>query len=338
LVIVTVDVVLYKYRISADYKLTNERKVKLSIKGDGSELQCVWAGSGLLAAANGEPMVRFWSMESDENYVLSIADPKHNAAPKDIVRCLAFNPRKRVLAAGTVAGRVCMWHYIGPKEDRDPSDEDWDILPSIDTQKSVFSLNWGPGEGLLGMCSREMASILNETVLHCKTHASGAVIQMSSDRLFLSAADGKSKKLSTAIRIKGMDVNGQYIVVWNGKKAEVREQKEGSVGVVSSFATRAKAMVLHGDDIYQAVPGRVEVLNLQGVVKKALSFTEVEGNPLHLDACGDYIACSTSTGRIMLWNVERSETKQIVPGRMMEEWLATSPPSSFPFVILHLLT
>jgi len=53
----------------------------------------------------------------------------------------------------------------------------------------------------------------------------------------------QSKKLSTTIRIKGLDVNTQYIVVWNGKKAEVREQKEGSIGVISSFPTRAKAMV-----------------------------------------------------------------------------------------------
>jgi hypothetical protein len=73
-------------------------QVKLSIKGDGSELQCIWAGSvaminsslclrllswtssslagnGLLAAANGETLVRFYNLESEDNvnYVLSLS-------------------------------------------------------------------------------------------------------------------------------------------------------------------------------------------------------------------------------------------------------------------------
>jgi hypothetical protein len=100
LVLVSGDASLYKYKIAADGKvsvdsvyyrpvnctdynvmccgcflcvqMSQERKVKLSIKGDGSELQCVWAGSGLLAAANNEPMLRLWHQEKDLNYVLTL--------------------------------------------------------------------------------------------------------------------------------------------------------------------------------------------------------------------------------------------------------------------------
>src|SRR5689334_10456418 len=61
LLIVTEDVVLYKFKFSADGKMAQEKKVytrksrcpaylgalqvKLSIKGDGKELQCVFAGN-----------------------------------------------------------------------------------------------------------------------------------------------------------------------------------------------------------------------------------------------------------------------------------------------------
>jgi hypothetical protein len=34
-------------------------------------------------------------------------------------------------------------------------------------------------------------------------------------------ADGKTKKLNSAIRIKGVDIVGKNIIVWSGKKAEV---------------------------------------------------------------------------------------------------------------------
>ncbi len=38
----------------------------------------------------------------------------------------------------------------------------------------------------------------------------------------MQTADGKTKKLNSAIRIKGVDIVGKNIIVWSGKKAEVR--------------------------------------------------------------------------------------------------------------------
>jgi hypothetical protein len=35
------------------------------------------------------------------------------SAPKDTLKTLAFNPRRRVLVGGTQQGRVCFWHFIG---------------------------------------------------------------------------------------------------------------------------------------------------------------------------------------------------------------------------------
>ena len=79
-----------------------EKKMKLSIKGGGAHLKLVWAGSGLLAGANAEGMVRFWHLEKDDNYVLSTADQRHFCDKKDVVQTLAFNPRKRVLSGNGI--------------------------------------------------------------------------------------------------------------------------------------------------------------------------------------------------------------------------------------------
>lgn len=140
-------------------------QAKLSVKGDGSDLQCVWAGNGLLAAANREPLVRVWQLEQDANYVLPLSgsvnrvlvllcssihlscspgplDARHMAQPKDTIRIVAFNPRKRVLAGGTSLGRVCLWRFVGSRNS-EPSENDWIVLPPVNLGTGIASLVWG---------------------------------------------------------------------------------------------------------------------------------------------------------------------------------------------------
>lgn len=336
LVLVTVDVVLYKYKITVEGKMTQERKVKLSIKGDGSELQAVFAGHGLLAAANCENLVRLWHLEKEDNYTLSLQDPKHMAIPKDIVTCLAFNPSKRVLCAGTLAGRVVFWKFVGRSlAGVDPSADDWEVLPPVETNYGgsgsglgIQSLRWGPGEGLLAVASKEGLSVLNETVLHSRHLAKSglSMIQLSSDSFCLQTEGGRTLRVQTSIRIKGFDMSEKHVLVWNGKRAEVREVPDfvraapdarmpAELKVVSSFATKAQRCAIHQDSIYACVGSRIEILSLQGVFKSALAFTESEGVPNFLATQENFMVCATDHNVIKMWDIARKEPKTIVPGR-----------------------
>jgi intraflagellar transport protein 140 len=334
LVLVTVDVVLYKYKITPEGKMTQERKVKLSIKGDGSDLQAVFAGHGLLAAANSENLVRLWHLEKEDNYVLSLSDPKHMAIPKDIITCLAFNPTKRVLCAGTLAGRVVFWRFIGRSNTgADPSAEDWEVMPPVETNYGgsgsglgVQTLKWGPGEGLLAVASKEGVSVLNETVLHSKhlDKTGVSLIQLSSDAFCLQTAEGRVYRVQTAIRIKGFDMSEKYIITWNGKKCEVREVPDfkaggsGDLKILSTFASKAQLCVLSGENIYACVGARIEVLSISGVLKNALAFTEADGVPAYLAATEQWMVCATSHNLLKLWDISRREPKTIVPGRSLD--------------------
>jgi intraflagellar transport protein 140 len=326
------DAVLHKFGSVEGGGLRQDRKAKLAIKGDGSNLMCVWAGAGLIAAANNESLVRVWHVEQDTHYVLQLNDVRHMAAPKDAIRTLAFNPRSRVLVGGTAMGRVCFWHFIGSQVSADvsstkkvvePSETDWDVLSPVSVSSSAIeSLDFGVGESGL-VCTRTAGtvSILNETVLHCRQSGGNAAIQLTAEKLIIQTSDGKTKKLNSAIRIKGVSIAGKNIMVWSGKKAEVHELVDGNVSPISAFFTKAVACALHKEDIFLAVGQRVEMCSLQGVVKKVLSFADTEGQPVSIDVWGDCLAVVSNTSHVKLWDISRREPKQLLPGRSFESVL-----------------
>lgn len=377
LVLVTIDVVLYKYKITIEGKMTQERKVKLSIKGDGGNLQVVFAGHGLLAASNNENLIRLWHLEKEDNYILSLQESKHMAIPKDIITCIAFNPQKRVLCAGTLAGRVVFWRFIGRNDSlTDPSAEDWEILSPVETNYGgsgsgvgIQSIRFGPESttsgGILAIASKEGVSVLNETILHSKyrsrsyiqnsssggapggimpsssSAASGSsgisMIQLSSDSFVLQTDEGRILRIQTGIRIKGFDMNDKYILVWNGKRAEVREVPDFTISskspssdlkLVSSFQTRAQICSIHNDSIYACVGSRIEILSMNGVVKSALAFTDHEGQPNYMSIQENFMVVSTNLNMIKLWDISRREPKTIVPGRLLTASNTTIASSS----------
>lgn len=323
LVIVTRDVIMYKYNLDA--KMSLDKKVKLSIKGDGAELQCIWAGSNLLAAANNEDCVRFWHLTKDDNYVLTLQDHKHSVGSNEAIKHVAFNPRTRTLAGWCASGRVVMWSFLGESMNgKDPSSEDWEVLPSVETTTTGpdIKMSWGPGNGLLGVGSKNVASVLNRTELHCKTAAQNSIIQLSADTVLISTKNGHSCKVQTSIRVKGVDLNDQYCVMWNGKKAEVRELESGKMTTHSMFASKARICALKGETIYCISGHRLEICNLGGVVKKSVSFSEEEGTPLLLDINKDHLVMSTSIGTVKLWDISRAEPRAVVPGRVFDEFVS----------------
>ena len=322
LAVVTEDATLLRYRWADEGGgMQQDRKVKLSIKGDGSELRLAIAGHGLLAAANAEGCVRFWHLESDDSYLL-LFDGKHMAAPKDVITCIDFNPRKRVLCGGTAAGRIVFWRYVGQQQHTsEPSEADWEGLPAMESSAPIQHIQWGPGEGLLGLHNSENVSIVLETVMQYKEVQGVAAVQLTADSVMVQRGEeGKPARFSTNIRVKGLDLSADYLLVWNGKRAEVRDIRDrNNVQLVSSFNSKASACAIHGEGIYCAVSGRLELCNLQGAVQSVITFTESEGHPVALSVSGDYLAVATSTCTLKLWDVSKAEARLIVPGHRVLE-------------------
>ena len=112
-----------------------------------------------------------------------------------------------------------------------------------------------------------------------------------------------------------MDLHGTSLIVWNGRKCEVysipKNDDAGEPTMLGSFPTKSRACAIHNENIFCAVGARVEVCNFQGTVKTALSFTEAEGQPIHIDSNNKYLAVSTTEGVLKMFDVSRREPRQL---------------------------
>eukprot|EP00276_Gloeochaete_wittrockiana_P002244 CAMPEP_0184673476 /NCGR_PEP_ID=MMETSP0308-20130426/86689_1 /TAXON_ID=38269 /ORGANISM="Gloeochaete witrockiana, Strain SAG 46.84" /LENGTH=1407 /DNA_ID=CAMNT_0027120965 /DNA_START=36 /DNA_END=4259 /DNA_ORIENTATION=- len=313
------------YKVGSDGKAQQQLKVKLSAAGDGSGvLNAIWAGPGILASVTNESLVRLWNIEGEDNFILTLSDPNHMIkVGSDRVCCISYNPRKGVLAGGTRDGRVVMWRCT---VDSLPHGEDptkfWEALPAIELGSRLIDIQWGPGETLLSSSMTDTVSILSECVLYRRFRARTAVMQLTAQTALAEKVGVRPVLIKASIRIGGVDTNGKQVVVWNNKKVEVYDVSEPKADLakfVAGFQRPCSAVAIHQENVYIASSTRVEVCNLQGVIKQTLAFSEPEGDPVLLDIGGNFLAVATKNGLIKIWDISRRDAKQIGAGRRFEE-------------------
>lgn len=67
---------------------------------------------GYLATVSSESIVRVWDTVNEESYLLSLTDLDESLSGDKAV-CVAFNEKKKVLAVGTLNGKLAKWKMIG---------------------------------------------------------------------------------------------------------------------------------------------------------------------------------------------------------------------------------
>ena len=122
-----------------------DRKVKLAVAGNPEFLNTIWAGQGLMATVSGENMIRMFNIESDENYVLTLAEPVfHGQLYQDKINNISYNSKKRILTGGTKNGHIVMWKCKQLSASSPDSAEGWEAQPAIKSKGSpVVRTDWG---------------------------------------------------------------------------------------------------------------------------------------------------------------------------------------------------
>eukprot|EP00940_MAST-03C_sp_MAST-3C-sp2_P001894 g1894.t1 len=119
-------------------------------------------------------------------------------------------------------------------------------------------------------------------------------------------------RVQCGVRIRGLALSDAYVVVWSGSNVEVYSLKmTGFAKLVSSFESDAKDVAIARESLYVVVDGRIDVTNLQGVVKQTLSFSDIEGRPTKVCVSdGRHMAAVTDRGMLKLYSVHKIRTQQ----------------------------
>lgn len=116
LVVLTSTLSLVQLQIGSDGKVIPVMKVKVSVVGGAADRGIrgvCWAGPGVMAAATGESLVRFWNLANDETYVISLASVLYNAA-ESLLKFQDFSRRRfsELCCAGSsrtkLSSRICL--------------------------------------------------------------------------------------------------------------------------------------------------------------------------------------------------------------------------------------
>jgi hypothetical protein len=177
---------------------------KLSARADDRML-ALWAAPGLLATSSSETMVRFWNLLEDENYVVRVSDCK--VPPDDTIESIAFNPHKRLLAAGTRKGFVLFWLFSS--EQGSSSADDWHPLnhATAKLDASVTDLKWAPAGGVLYAGTDKCGFMLIEHELQRKVRDGVVLVQESNQRVgFLHALRQRDSYGAADIDLEAEDV------------------------------------------------------------------------------------------------------------------------------------
>ncbi|XP_051876987.1 intraflagellar transport protein 140 homolog isoform X1 [Pristis pectinata] len=311
LMIVTEALFLSQHRIGLDGTSQELMKVKLSGK-TGQAADIIWAERDLLFTAAGETVVRLWDLDRDENCALTL-DEHLGFSTGESINCISYCESKGILAAGTTKGQVAMWRRalvssIGGH--RMQGKDQWKLQAPIDLEGNIIQLKWGSSKNLLSVNSAGTVLILSEQVMSAHFNQQVAAIQVAPNQLSLSFfASGNQQMLRTDIHVKGVYVTKEMVVVWNAKHISVFELFGPSMRNAGSFPCDSCVVAVHEESIYSVEPNRVQVRTLQGTVKQLLVFNETEGNPCHLQTCGNFLVVGTDKAHVKVFDLSRREAK-----------------------------
>eukprot|EP00929_Paragymnodinium_shiwhaense_P007169 TRINITY_DN111109_c0_g1_i1.p1 TRINITY_DN111109_c0_g1~~TRINITY_DN111109_c0_g1_i1.p1 ORF type:complete len:1446 (+),score=370.50 TRINITY_DN111109_c0_g1_i1:64-4401(+) len=328
-VVITKNVILSTFSLDKDSKVINESKQKLSC-GNPERLQGVWAGPGLLATVSHESIVRLWDLEDDGSYILSLTGvDERNSLAGDKATSIDFNPRKRVLAAGTREGRVVQWR-CSTIQSAPKSDASWQVLPVVNASDCLIDrVRWGPGESLMHIKTERSSVILSEAQLNTATQPPYIALQTAPSSVLVYQAEKETRSMiSASFRIRGLCLGGNFVMLWNSKQVCIYEiEPIGMTAHAHSSFKRdtapiaAAALVVQGMErcVVLASAAKLEFCNFQGHMQKTVQFSpEVEGVPCCLDTNGAFLVASTTMNVIKVWNTSRSTPKQIGTSRKFE--------------------
>ncbi|NXI80864.1 IF140 protein, partial [Rhipidura dahli] len=311
LLVITENLQLSLHAVSPDGEAEELMKVKLSGK-TGHSADMILIDHSLVVTALGETVIRFWDLDRDENYVLSL-DVQFGFEGGECINCVSYCSAKGLLAAGTTKGRVAMWNKAAGSDQSTwalEGKEKWKFQASTELEGNVTQIKWGSRKNLLAVNNISSVVILSEQAMLAHFHQQVAVVQVSPNLFNVTTfSAGTTRSLRVDMNANGIFATKDAVVFWNGKQVAVFECSGDTFRSAGSFLCDSPVLSVHGENLYTVEPYRIQVRTWQGTVKQLLVFSEAEGNPCLLDVCGNFLAVGTDLAHLKIFDLSRREAK-----------------------------
>ncbi|XP_041362442.1 intraflagellar transport protein 140 homolog [Gigantopelta aegis] len=310
LLTITDNLLLSQHSVMSEGDTKELLKVKLSGKTDQPNF--IWASKGLLVTATGEMVIRLWDLDLDDNYVLSL-DGHSSYDQNETIICLAYNAERGIIAGGTNMGNIAMWKYSPTAGYRKvDGDEKWKLQAPATVEGPVRQIKWGSNRALMAVTTIANVFILSEQVMTSSYMDQTAVVQYGPSSLSIEMfTTGNHHDLKTDIQVKGICTTKDALAIWNGKRVIIYEYSSDKliIKAVGSFTTDSMMICLYEQNVYSIEQNKVQVRTFQGTVKQHLVFTDLEGDPVSIDVCGNYLVIATEHGILKVYDLVRREAK-----------------------------
>ncbi|KAK5601789.1 hypothetical protein CRENBAI_020358 [Crenichthys baileyi] len=315
LAVVTETLMLSQYTLGPEGGAHEFMKVKLSSKA-GQNVDIIWTENSLLITATGEPTIRIWDLERDDNYVLSL-DEILGFEKGEMINCVSYCASREILAAGTSHGHIAMWKMVMQPSSNSSSSSYrtdtkalWKLQMPTEINGNVTQLQWGSIQNLLAVNNSRTVLILCEHVMSAHFSQQVAAVQLTPRQLSVTHfTTGTTLPLQCDMHIQGVCVSKDSVTVWNGKLVSVYELSGTGLHITGSFPCDSQVLAVHDENLYTVEPNRVQIRTPQGTVKQLLTFSKAEGNPVLLNVCQSYLVVGTDTAHIRVYDLSRRDAK-----------------------------
>ena len=326
IILITSSLLLVKCVIHFNQQLS-PKKVKLSISGKPEEIQCCWASEGLIAIVSGDDIVRFFYIDTDQSYMISINDhPLGEINTEDSFSCIDFSFRKRILIVGGVKGKVYMWKCTLTSNVIPVSSECWEPYCVVESIQGISKIEWSTYMGLIHVENKksQIHAMLNETILQKKMNDFMNILQTSQNQIeIISKANNQyiTNKVELDHNIHGMALYKDFLLLWSGGSAYLYQVKTDTLKIelCSELSLRGNLMALNEESIINANGKNIDLYTYDGEKKDSIPINYNYGDLNLFSVTKKFLLVVTVNNYFGVYDLERRGLKKFMSFKKFEK-------------------
>ena len=325
IILITSSLLLVKCTIQFNQQLS-PKKVKLSISGKPEEIQCCWASEGLIAIVSGDDFVRFFYLDTDQSYMISINDhPLGEINNEDSFSCLDFNFRKRILVVGGVKGKVYMWKCTLTSNIIPVSAECWEPYCVVESIQGIYRICWSNYMGLIHVFTKKNKhAMLNETILQKKMNSYIKILQTTQSEIeVINNVNDQyiTNKIDLDYNVHGIAIYKNFLLCWTGLSAYLYEVNTTDLRLkeIGEMNLKSNIIALNSDSIISANNKNIELYTYEGEKKDQIPIKYNYGDINLFNVASKFLLVVTVNNYFAVYDLERRGLKQTLSFRKFQK-------------------